>query len=667
LLADPAVPLERARGHVDFDLALERAAGTKARPTVKARVSTRGLYLVGKRHDDAALETASAAKQAEPWALADMDFQLSTALLPDGRLSLQAQAIDKIGVLATLDGSAELPEDLFEHPGRALQMPVEAKLSVPPRELASLPSIVRPASEAGRADLDVSVAGTFSDPVIVVKGNVAHLHDLDSQGGSLDVRLSASYARTHGEVDAQAYRKEQQVAALHAAWQGELAELSRRSLDAQSPVTGSALLELSDFPIGVVPGAHALQLRGRLSGKMELAQYGQDATLSADVHSETLRVGTSQLGRIQLSATGGQGELRAVAQLVESDGQLSLESRGNLVWGNHIAPSSIRANIGKLQATNFRIAALAPFVQGSLSELDGRLSADLTATVDQGSPKLQGRLDFSKGTVQLPQLGQRFEQIGFNAQVTANTLKIDNLVAHGTTGKLTATAGAHMAGLQVLDADAHVAIARDDKLPVTLEGQAIGDAWGNVDVSYRPGDARRSPLLAVNVPRLHVELPETSTHSVIELDPNKDVRTGVWRDDGKFVTLPVQPLRKKAQGPAGPPLLVELKLGNDVVVEKGTEAEAQIDGALQLVMGGDTKANGELRLRGGSLDVSGKEFKIESGTITFNGGDPSNPTVVATARWDSPADYLVYADFTGPVQKGKLTLHTEPPLTQDQI
>ena len=49
------------------------------------------------------------------------------------------------------------------------------------------------------------------------------------------------------------------------------------------------------------------------------------------------------------------------------------------------------------------------------------------------------------------------------------------------------------------------------------------------------------------------------------------------------------------------------------------------------------------------------------------GTDPSNPTVTAAARWDSPAGYVVYADYSGSVRDGKLTLRSEPVLTQDEI
>ena len=75
---------------------------------------------------------------------------------------------------------------------------------------------------------------------------------------------------------------------------------------------------------------------------------------------------------------------------------------------------------------------------------------------------------------------------------------------------------------------------------------------------------------------------------------------------------------------------------------------------------------GRLELRDGTLDVQGKLFDIERGLVTFS-GDPSNPNVAATARWDSPLGYSVYAEYSGDIENGKITLRSEPPLNQDEI
>jgi len=92
----------------------------------------------------------------------------------------------------------------------------------------------------------------------------------------------------------------------------------------------------------------------------------------------------------------------------------------------------------------------------------------------------------------------------------------------------------------------------------------------------------------------------------------------------------------------------------------------KLGGELVMTSGTESRMTGRLELRGGRLDVQGKLFDIERGVITF-AGDPSNPEITATARWDSPLGYAVYADYTGDVKNGKITLRSEPPLNQDEI
>jgi translocation and assembly module TamB len=76
---------------------------------------------------------------------------------------------------------------------------------------------------------------------------------------------------------------------------------------------------------------------------------------------------------------------------------------------------------------------------------------------------------------------------------------------------------------------------------------------------------------------------------------------------------------------------------------------------------------GQIRLkRGGSLDVQGRKFTIQDGTVTFV-DDPANPQVIVKAAWTAPDATLVIATFTGPLKTGKVTLTSEPQLPQEEI
>jgi translocation and assembly module TamB len=165
-------------------------------------------------------------------------------------------------------------------------------------------------------------------------------------------------------------------------------------------------------------------------------------------------------------------------------------------------------------------------------------------------------------------------------------------------------------------------------------------------------------------------MPEAEQNSVQDLDAAEGIRIGAHRADGKFVAIPLQPLDEGSadeDAEQEPPTRVRVHLGNAVWVERGRQAKVQLTGDLQVESGVEQQVSGRIELRGGKLDVSGKQFEIERGVITFEGDDPGNPTITATARWDSPAEYTVYADYAGTVKNGKLKLRAEPSLTQDEI
>jgi translocation and assembly module TamB len=84
-------------------------------------------------------------------------------------------------------------------------------------------------------------------------------------------------------------------------------------------------------------------------------------------------------------------------------------------------------------------------------------------------------------------------------------------------------------------------------------------------------------------------------------------------------------------------------------------------------LGEELDVQGKIETRRGQLDISGKTFDIERASVAFTGGEPDDPTIGAVARYDSPAGYEVYAEYTGTVSKGKLALRAEPALSQDEI
>ena len=79
------------------------------------------------------------------------------------------------------------------------------------------------------------------------------------------------------------------------------------------------------------------------------------------------------------------------------------------------------------------------------------------------------------------------------------------------------------------------------------------------------------------------------------------------------------------------------------------------------------QVSGQVEVKQGKIDVQGKQFEIEKGTVTFQPEDASNPTVVATASWTAEDGSKVYADFVGPVKTGKVNLRSDPARPKNEV
>jgi hypothetical protein len=250
-------------------------------------------------------------------------------------------------------------------------------------------------------------------------------------------------------------------------------------------------------------------------------------------------------------------------------------------------------------------------------------------------------------------------------EITPGAIELQKLTARGTSGGFEADAKASLQGLTPETATLNVRIDEDDKLPLTVEGEAVGDGWGTISAHYDHDEANKRNELRVNLRKFNVELPQSPPKGIQDLNQPEHIRVGFHRKDGDFVVIPLQPVKEP-----GPPsdyeTVVIVELGS-VRVEKGQQVEVALGGEVRATIGEELNVEGKIEARRGELDISGKQFEIERATVTFTGGKPDDPTISAVARYDSADGYVVYAEYAGTVSQGKLRLSSEPPLSQDEI
>jgi translocation and assembly module TamB len=138
--------------------------------------------------------------------------------------------------------------------------------------------------------------------------------------------------------------------------------------------------------------------------------------------------------------------------------------------------------------------------------------------------------------------------------------------------------------------------------------------------------------------------------------------------NGEFVPTRLDPEQDvPPKGANATPMKIAVKLGSDVQIVRGSDLDARIDGSPTITIGSEARVSGQVRIVRGTVDVQGKPFTIENGTVSFVGDDASNPQVSLTAWWQAPGDTRIFADFIGPLRTAKVTLRSEPARPQNEI
>jgi translocation and assembly module TamB len=134
-----------------------------------------------------------------------------------------------------------------------------------------------------------------------------------------------------------------------------------------------------------------------------------------------------------------------------------------------------------------------------------------------------------------------------------------------------------------------------------------------------------------------------------------------------LLLVPLDPKKHVASNSPSSRIAIAVNIG-DVEVQRGTDLKVDLNGNLRVESGAKTQVTGQIHLdSGGVLNVQGKNFEVEGGTVTFSGGDPSNPEIVVKANWTAPDGTVVSANFVGPLKTGRVTLTSQPTLPKQEI
>lgn len=498
-------------------------------------------------------------------------------------------------------------------------------------------------------------------------------HARGSVGAPLDLNLIATGKR-HGE-----------------GWAGE-ATLDG-SVD-QLPIKTSRPAIWKQGPAGWSLDAAFTALRGNVD--IDLAKEGRMATARIAMQDVNLR-GLSRLARITPIA----GTVTGTATFANGDGPASGELHLAIANANPVGVTTdpvtltisstlrdgmlVSESSGEGQGFNLKASSRVPVIEGegfaislapeapmtSQVDLHGRaeqlwalfgpedqslrgvLDANLRATGTMGHPILEGGITVAEGAYEHGDTGLALRDISARGTFDQNSARITGVKANdGKGGTLTAegeiTWNGNVHGGITFNASNLRALGRDDRMAIMSGDGAIRIGDENIEVTGK---------FAVSQARISIEQPASESIPIIP---------GLRR-----VNFPNQAVDDTGAAAAAPPWRRPVQLDVRVtaprrimIFGRGLDTEW---GANLHITGpvADPSIAGTATLERGDLDLAGRRFQFDTGTITLDG--PIRMARIDIAANRTTADITASVRITGTPVEPKFVLESSPALPQDEI
>ena len=614
---------------------------------------------------------------------------------------------DEDGILASGDLKARVPLVAWVTGAKKVDRGVLAALEVagvldmPGREIDDLPGILAQPDVRGEISARAELAGSMAHPNVFL---VARAEGLGPRKGiarrsdryrPIDVLLNARWdgddvvATVTADEDTHAKPDPTAVAAkMRQAGHVRglvIAHAPAADLVAGRPLAWNLSGELDIIDLELTPLPLPQDVRGALSGHVRLRDLSGTPLLDGAAHIDGLTFGGARVKRGELTVEAKDGSIDGTAAIIQSNGgsgRVHVLSSALQWHGTDVGWDATRSTRLDYAVDRMRLSILRPLVRSVIPEIDGRVDGTGSAAIDAKSQVFEGGLSVSQGRLYVNAIGEEITEIGAIARFERNGIfRISEATGRIGAGEIKASATGRMKGLRFEGAEAVVIVPSKEGVPLSAEGAAFAQATGEVELSAKVAPDGQALLVTVAVPRSRVTLPNRGTQRLQSLDPNEAILIGIRQKDGTLLAGAERPEAAKRTRAAAAALGKGKRDTSEDLIARFTVAigdEVQLEGrGLKLFLGGravvdvtdEVDVTGQITLRnGGTIDVQGRKFIIDRGTVTFfEGGNPADPLVVAAAYWDAPDRTRVWVEFNGPLKSGKLTLRSEPSYSKNEI
>ncbi len=648
-------PVESIDGQGSARFLLERKTAHASLPNVFATLATRGLAVRVKTKDP-----------KKPLEIQGLDVAMTGGLNGvTGDSTGTTVLLDPRGQVAALTGELRVDVDRLIHaPERALaevrDTPLDVVLTVGARPFEAFPEFIRPPGVTGAVRGVVSLKGSLSHPTFFASVDGTSLAVV----GARPVRLVDAHADAQydGGTSALSLRTSATLEGhnvLSVAFQGQVPG------GAPSTWTGQGRATLDGLPLDLEPSLSKAQIHAQLTGGVTFARAPGSANVAADIGVGNAFVAETPLGEGRLRVATEGRNVEATLGFSGKRGTLDAKGSAGVLWDGPL-PGLARDIPIKLSviAKDFEAGILSPVLEGILGRFGGRFDADVNASLESrpsedGTAAYVGTVDgtaaLRDGSMLIEPLGLEVRGVAVSAEAKGvgdkTTIVLRDLAGRVRSNQTNLEGSADLV-LDKLSLESGTAALALNDVPVLLKGAPQGRVAGQATAKLER--QKDHMAVAVQIPKLTVKLPQASARKVIDLTDHPDVEIA------EAVAASVDSTRAF-------PWRLAIDLGNDVKVQR-SDVDVSVRGTPVVELGSDTTITGSIDLvPGGRLPIVGKVFAIDHGTVVFDTGDSANPHVDITATWRAPTDAVVYVDVTGLLKEAKITLRSDPPLSEPEV
>lgn len=420
----------------------------------------------------------------------------------------------------------------------------------------------------------------------------------------------------------------------------DFAALSRQL----SATTLTGQLRVPDQPIARI--ASALQVKPNASGQLrgELTVRGSigKPIISAKIEAPGFTAEGVRFDQLSASGSYSAGPWKVRADARQSDG-------GRVVLSASGSPGQRAPLQAHLDAQRVKLGLFTPLWKrpgGTLTFLDGLLSANLDIGGTAAQPIIDGAVRIREGTARIAQFLRPLTAARVDAVFKRSQLHL-TVKATSRPGKILLLADAD---LRRPAATSFTANLTATKLPVQAGKQLV-----SINGKLNAKGSRRGPMLDVEVrieKGLLVRLPSTSGVQLHDSGPLDDV---VFTDAAGAAQ---EAARQELKNAAAPMMRLRI-VSDDLIAVRGEELRLDLKVKLTMTqVGGVNVLDGNIEGVRGWIEIVSRRYEIERAWVLFAGEVPLDPRLDVRVSHQFP-DTLVYIDVQGRMSEPQVSFASD--------